>query len=810
MGNTPPERGPGQRSGTIRGRLARILALPMVAVLVLLGVVVAGNVSDYRAATRTTGSVAVELQLQILAGELQQERGLTSGLLGGDIGFGAELDRERKQVDGQRDRVNGLATGDGQGLADVRAALAELDGLSGIRAQVDARRATRSAAFQFYTARIATLNSVDLGLGDSADRTLRRGIAALAALGQIQEYLTQERAFLNGVFSAGGFQRGEYAQFVGMYAGLQQAEQQFGLSATPAQIAVAQAVQSSGPYSEAQTFETRALASADGRPLLVDPQSWWSALTPVLDELVGLEHSAGADITHRAQALQSDATRRLVALGGLVVLCLLGAVALVIAAARSITGPLAALAAEAEALASRRLPDAVARVQTGTEEEQPVAPPPLRVATRASSEIRSVAAALERVQATAFTLATEQALLRRNTTESLANLGRRNQNLLRRQLGFITRLESEETDPSGLANLFELDHLATRMRRNAESLLVLVGEATPRTWAGAMPVADVVRAAISEVEEYRRVTLRRIDDAYIAGAYVTGVAHMVAELVENGLTFSPPDVDVEIQGRQIGNQYLIAITDQGVGMEAADLASANARLRGEEHFLMAPARFLGHYVVGQLARQMSVDVQLSPSPVTGVTARVVLPARVLAPAPGIASSPSGGNGTGERPIVTAGSTVDGARPPIGSSAAAARPAIGLRPRPRVEYGTAMRPDSGPVDVPTVGFPAVGAPPVDFPDVEVLTATGSTAGHAEEDDVDRTRNGLLKRPRRARVERAEPTAVLPRVGGVADAVEPPRPAALDESPAQVRNRLVSLRAGVQRGESERHGNGEERV
>ncbi|HEY2674503.1 MAG TPA: nitrate- and nitrite sensing domain-containing protein [Rugosimonospora sp.] len=765
----------------------------MVAVLVLLGVVVAGNVSDYRTATATTGSVALELQLQGLAGELQQERGLTSGLLGGDVGFRKDIDPERRRVDAQRDMVAGLATGDGEGVAAVRAALSQLDGLTAVRAQVDAKKAVRNTTFQFYTTRIAALNSVDLGLGDSPDRMLRRGIAALTALGQIQEYLSQERAFLNGVFSAGGFHPGEYSQFVAMYAGLQEAERQFGLAATPGQIAQAVAVQSGGPYSEAQSFESRALASGDGRALLVDPQSWWSALTPVLDKLLTLEQSVGADITDRAKALQTSSSRRLIELGGLVVLCLLGALALVIAAARSITGPLAWLAAEAEALASRRLPEAVAAVQTGSEDEQPAAPPSLRVSRRAGSEIRSVAAALDRVQATAFTLATEQALLRRNTTESLANLGRRNQNLLRRQLGFITRLESEESDPSGLANLFELDHLATRMRRNAESLLVLVGEGTPRAWAAAMPVADVIRAAISEVEEYRRVTLRRIDDGYIAGAFVTGLAHMIAELVENGLTFSPPDVDVEIQGRQIGSQYLIAITDQGVGMEMAELASANARLRGEEHFLMAPARFLGHYVVGQLAQQMSVDVQLSPSPVTGVTARVVLPARVLAPSPGIASGPGSGSGTGERPTVVPASIVDGGRPPglfqptpaagvpmIPPAAVAAQLAIGLRAGPAVEYGTAMRPDSRSVEA---------------THVNVVSADAQDSGDdLDADGPDRTRNGLLKRPRRARVEQAESPATE----------HPERPVVMDESPAQVRDRLVSLRAGVQRGESERDG------
>jgi anti-sigma regulatory factor (Ser/Thr protein kinase) len=239
------------------------------------------------------------------------------------------------------------------------------------------------------------------------------------------------------------------------------------------------------------------------------------------------------------------------------------------------------------------------------------------------------------VQATAYRLATEQAQLRRSSGESLADLARRSQNLLRRQLGFITRLEGEETDPTGLANLFELDHLATRMRRNAESLLVLVGAASPRTWSAPLPVSDVIRAAVAEVEEYRRVTLRRVDDALLSGAVVSGVAHMLAELVENGLSFSAPDVDVEIQGRLLGDHYLIAVVDQGVGMDADELAEANRRLRGEGDFLVAPTRFLGHYVAGRLARDLGVGVELTPSPVTGLTARLLIPAELLALPPSL-------------------------------------------------------------------------------------------------------------------------------------------------------------------------------
>src|SRR5207302_1805105 len=184
-------------------------------------------------------------------------------------------------------------------------------------------------------------------------------------------------------------------------------------------------------------------------------------------------------------------------------------------------------------------------------------------------------------------------------------------NLVRRQLSLISDFEREELDPSALANMFELDHLATRMRRNAESVLVLVGQTSPRVWSQPLPIADVIRAALSEVEDYRRVVLRRVDPAFVTGSVITDVAHMLAELVENGLQFSSPELEVEIYGRRMGNRYLLVVVDHGIGMDPADLAAARARLRDEENFLVAPTRFLGHYVVGRLANRLGARVDLS-------------------------------------------------------------------------------------------------------------------------------------------------------------------------------------------------------
>jgi signal transduction histidine kinase len=625
--------------GTIRGRVVRTLTLPVVAVLVLLGVITVIEVGEYRTAGASARAVTLVLSVQDLVQELQTERGLTAGLLGGNAGFRDELAPARKRVDDRRAAVERLLVPGGAVADRVTGAVRRLDGLAGVREGVDTGGVGRGTTFAFFTGRIADLTDVDFGLDSSTDPALRRGVGALNALADVKESTAQERAFLNGVFSASGFKPGEFLQFATMRSAKDAALASFGRYATATQRAAKDYVLATGAAQEAAWFEELALGAGDGRNLQVNPQSWWSALTTVLDDMLRLEQHVGSVIQARATGLREQATRRMALLLGAVLICFLGSVYLAVVASRSIARPLAVLAAEANRLAGDRLPDAVRRATAGDDGD--LEPPPrVRPPDGASDEVRLVADALDRVQATAYSLATEQARQRHSTAESLANLGRRNQNLLRRQLGFITGLEREESDPTGLANLFELDHLATRMRRNAESLLVLVGAASPRQWSDPLPITDVVRAAVSEVEEYRRVALRRVDEAQIAGAVVSGIAHMLAELIENGLAFSPPDADVEIQGRRVGDGYLIAITDQGIGMSRADLELANQRLRGEGDFVVAPARFLGHYVVGRLATDMDIDVQLGPSPVTGVTARIILPASVLAEAPPAVEAPS--------------------------------------------------------------------------------------------------------------------------------------------------------------------------
>jgi signal transduction histidine kinase len=296
---------------------------------------------------------------------------------------------------------------------------------------------------------------------------------------------------------------------------------------------------------------------------------------------------------------------------------------------RWITRPLRALADQAADMAGKGLPAAVQEILETPVNETVVQPRLTPVSVRAGGEVHDVEVALNRVQDSAVSLAVEQATLRRSIADAYVNLGRRNQNLLSRQLEFITQLENDESDPETLEHLFRLDHLATRMRRNAESLLVLAGLAPPRTWSAPVAMGDVVRGALGEVEGYRRVRLRHVDDARVDGTAAADVSHVIAELVENALSFSPPDADVEVYGRRDEHGYVITVVDSGIGMHDEELDRANTLISASSALTLAPSRFLGHYVVAQLAARHGLAVQLVASPAGGLTAMIALPGVLL-------------------------------------------------------------------------------------------------------------------------------------------------------------------------------------
>ena len=358
-----------------------------------------------------------------------------------------------------------------------------------------------------------------------------------------------------------------------------------------------------------------------------DFTTWTAGLDQRSETLTELQDAAEADAVAVVDDFASWSRQLLFLAAVAAVAIVLVSALLLRRAVRSIARPLQDLAAQAEEVATTRLPEAVKAQQDQGGEELHL--PALRAT--GAAEVHEVAAAFNDVQDTALRLASEQAALRVNQAEAMTNLGRRNQTLLARQLDFITSLETRETDPAFLEHLFKLDHLASRMRRNAESLLILAGSETPRRRRAPAPIAEVVRAAMSEVEDFERVRIGHLREATLSGPVVIDLIHLLSELIENALGFSPPDSTVEIDGRSLGQGgYQLAIIDHGVGMTDVELLAANQRISGLDELEGMPTRYLGQYVVAKLAAKTGTHVRLQPSSGgRGVTAIVTLPASAV-------------------------------------------------------------------------------------------------------------------------------------------------------------------------------------
>jgi signal transduction histidine kinase len=334
--------------------------------------------------------------------------------------------------------------------------------------------------------------------------------------------------------------------------------------------------------------------------------------------------------------------------------------------AQRIVGPLRSLGAKARMIADHQLPLLVRSAQTPGEPDDDL-PVLSAVELHTNDEIEDVADAFNIVSSTAADLASDQARSRRDVSRMFVSLGRRNQNLLSRQLELIDRLERETSDPDLLDDLFRLDHLATRMRRNAESLLVLAGEQPARRWSEPVSVTDVVRGAISEIEDYRRVSLDSLDEALLAGTVVADVTHLLAELIENAAQFSPPDTDVVIVGRRVVDGYSLAIVDDGVGMGEEQLEDANRRISASPLVDRVPSSFLGLFVVGRLAARHGIRVKLVESTTEGVTAKVLVPSTLIDPA--VPSALHGGRDARALPALAAGPDADESSQPDDAAAA---------------------------------------------------------------------------------------------------------------------------------------------
>ncbi len=341
-----------------------------------------------------------------------------------------------------------------------------------------------------------------------------------------------------------------------------------------------------------------------------------------------------SDITAQANSLESNSLHNAIIVSVATLLLLILVLLITTFVARSMIRPLRKLRSDALEVAGSKLPEMVRRLSESEGGDASAEIEPIGVTS--TDEIGEVARAFDQVHREAVRLAADEAMLRGNLNAMFVNLSRRSQSLIERQLSLIDNLEQTEQDADRLSSLFRLDHLATRMRRNSENLLVLAGhEAASRRWSQPVPLVDVLRAAISEIEQYERVVLNVQPGIQVIGQAVNDVVHLVAEIVENATTFSPEDTQVYVTGQPLtSGGVLLDITDNGVGISEQEMAHANWRLDNPPVVDVAVSRRMGLFVVGRLAARHGVRVRLRHAQSGGLTALIWLPESVAAPESG--------------------------------------------------------------------------------------------------------------------------------------------------------------------------------
>ncbi|MDF2745182.1 MAG: periplasmic sensor signal transduction histidine kinase [Actinomycetia bacterium] len=652
---------------SLRPKIALILLLPVAALLLLAGLRIGSSVSTSRQAAQVRGLTEFALRGTALAHELQRERGLSlGGLLAGEQS--PRLRQQRATTNSALAAWRGNAANlDAGALAPAtEAKLAEasnrLNGLTGLRRDVNRGSVTPAAALDFYNTTIAALLNTNRGLASGiADPQLAQRVGAFVAMSRIKELAALERELISEVLDRGRFGPGQFRRFTSTISTRAVLLAEFRTAADNAQRAIFVDTMVGPEVQRARELQATAIAGEDATVLEIDPAEWWTVNSTEIDLLRRVEDRLGAAAVEASRADEAAARTRAAvdAVAVLVVLAL--AIGLSLVVVRSLLRPLGLLRSSAEEVAHHQLPGVVERLQRA--EPVDLAAETRSIGIRDRDEIGQVARAFDAVHSTAVRVAAEQAALRRSVADMFLSLGRRLQALVHRQLELLDELERTEADPQQLRSLFRLDHLATRMRRNAENLLVLSGSEPVRRWSDPVPLVRVIRAASAEIEDYNRVGVMPMADVRVVGHAVSDVVHLLAELIENAAAFSPPGTRVQVSGEPAAHGYLLEIEDQGIGMSDEELAEANEQLARPASIDLAGAQRLGFYVVGRLAARHGIKVRLRRSWFGGVAALVLLPTSLLGGpqtemqpaarrAPGQPVEPSGNGPAGAEPVPT--------------------------------------------------------------------------------------------------------------------------------------------------------------
>jgi signal transduction histidine kinase len=626
----------------VRWRLTALILVPTIAAVVLGGARVVGSVQSIADYDRTATAAEQSGRIRDLVQAIGLERD-TGGWIGASRSMRkklvAPLEERKAAVDALIKTVRSDidTMDDSYGPRVVKAAgqaRSDLSRLPRIRAegQIDTSR------YGFLTDSLLKLHDELSLLSD--DSQIVGQFRALSALASAKEEMSRQRIqLLQASYDAENVDAKEVEQFIASNA-----RQQSDIATVGAEAGVeigldlSQQLTSKNEYVNVQLTKSRAITLASGREpgarisdnlisARASRDQWFSDNTISIDVMHGIEKDLAAQVNLRSQELRESEIRNAIIAGSLVLALLLLVLLLTVAIARSMVSPLRRLRTEALEIAGFRLPDVVHQLRasgdTSVAEVRPIE-------VEGNDEIGEVARAFDQVHRQAVRLAGEEADLRSNISSMFVNLSRRTQTLVERQISLIDGLEKGEQDGGRLADLFKLDHLATRMRRNSENLLVLAGHEATRRRSQPAKLVDVVRAALSEVEGYERVQVKVHRATSVLGSAANDLVHLVAELVENAIQFSPNHSQVTVTSSLIeGGGALLSVTDIGISMTEDELAEANRRLAEPPVVDVSVSRRMGLFVVGRLALRHGIRVQLRKGEGAGLIAMVLLPPTLI-------------------------------------------------------------------------------------------------------------------------------------------------------------------------------------
>jgi signal transduction histidine kinase len=651
-GNTAPwldpVEGPPDRKGSrlalrnwrVPWRLIVLIAIPTVVAMAFAGLRVAaaaGSAADFG---RSAQLAALGQQVTGLAQAMEDERDLSANFIadGRPAADRAILQRQYAVTDAWAQRVGAQMQGIGgafpaQTQTDAAAVIARIADLSNLRSYAMPGNAPALTVITSYTLALADLFTFDDAIAQqAASSALVASVRTLGSLSRMKDQASLQRAILEAALVSGRFQPGTLDALT--TAQTQQATDlaSFGTSATLAETQALSNTVAGRPIDLAQATEQRAIViGGGGGPVRLGPganRQWYTDMSYTIGRMRQVERQLADTIAQQASVLHRGAMRSLLLTMGVAAAVLISVLLVTVIIARSLVRPLRQLKAGALEVAEVRLPEEVRELSTARHADHSVEVEPIGV--HSTDEIGQVARAFDQVHQEAVRLAADEARLRGSVSAMFISLSRRSGSLLERLLRLIDSLELGEQDSERLADLFRMDHLATRMRRNSENLLVLAGQEPPRRWAGPVSLADVARASVSEIEQYDRVILDLQPGLGVTGNAVADVVHLLAEIVENATTFSQKSTHVTVSGHSLrSGGVLINVIDSGMGMTDEQLAVVNWRLENPPAADVEVSRHMGMFAVAHLADRHGIRVRLRKATGAGLIAHVWLPEALI-------------------------------------------------------------------------------------------------------------------------------------------------------------------------------------